>query len=82
MNLVTLYDGQVVDSSSEAWRAECEARAVLAMPTKADRLNYLNGWREFDGTLQSRVLQRRGPEAVEKLRALMLALWQAGRAAV
>lgn len=32
MNTVTLHDGQQVDSSSEAWRQECEARYVLAKP--------------------------------------------------
>lgn len=82
MNLVTLYDGRVVDSASEAWRAECEARAVLRMRDKNARLNYLNGWREFDGTHHKGVLGNRGQAAVDALRALMLVLWQAGRAAV
>ena len=32
MGKVTLHTGQLVDSDSEAWRAECEARTILAMP--------------------------------------------------
>lgn len=76
---MTLHDGREVDSASEAWRAECEARAVLRMPTKAARLNYLNGWREFDGRHHKGVLGNRGQAAVDALRALMLVLWQAER---
>ena len=38
---VTLRTGKVVCSSCEAWRLECEARHVLALPTRADRAEYL-----------------------------------------
>lgn len=31
MTMVTLHTGEQVDSASEAWRAECEARHILAM---------------------------------------------------
>ena len=31
MRKVTLHDGREVDSSSEEWRAECEARHILSM---------------------------------------------------
>ncbi len=34
-NMVTLATGEQVSSSSPAWLAECEARAVLAMPMPA-----------------------------------------------
>lgn len=56
MNPVTLYDGTIVDSSSEAWRAETEARAVLAMdlPKRAD---FLKG-----------VETKRGPDAARALK--------------
>lgn len=67
---VTLFDGTVVDSASEAWRAECEARRVLALPSRAHRLDYL-----------ARVEKRRGADSRAALEALGLALWQAMRAA-
>lgn len=38
---VTLYDGTVADSNSEAWRMECEARSILSLPTKSRRHEYL-----------------------------------------
>lgn len=67
--LVTLADGRQVDSGSEEWRAECEARRVLGMPTKAHRHAYLHA-----------VAKRRGQEARDALEAAVLALWRAGRA--
>lgn len=56
MGIVTLYDGRQVDSSSEEWRAECEARAVLAMELhkRADFLKSVEG--------------KRGPDATKALR--------------
>jgi hypothetical protein len=56
MGIVTLYDGRQVDSSSEDWRAETEARAILAM----------------DLTKRTEFLQlveaRRGAEATQALK--------------
>lgn len=57
--LVTLWDGQQVPSDSEAWRAECEARAVLAVPHEA-RANMLE-----------RIEQKRGAEAKARLKDCM-----------
>ena len=34
---VVLIDGSVVASDSEAWRHECEARAIAKLATLADR---------------------------------------------
>lgn len=68
-SLVTLIDGRQVDSGSEDWRAECEARRVLRMPTKAHRHAYLHA-----------VAKRRGQQAREALETAVLALWRAGRA--
>lgn len=67
---VTLFDGTVVDSASEAWRAECEARHVLRLPSRGRRLDYL-----------ARVEKKRGAEARAALEALGLALWGAMRQA-
>lgn len=38
---VTLIDGRVVHSTSEDWRAECEARAVAHMTTTQQRHEYV-----------------------------------------
>ena len=60
--LVTLRDGQVVNSSSEAWRLECEARHVLTLKNKAIK-EYLEG-----------VRAKRGIDASVSLRNEMIAL--------
>lgn len=65
--LVTLHDGRVVDTWSEEWRAECEARAVLRMRSKGDRYAWLNA-----------VENRRGKAARDALHARVLAIWRAG----
>jgi len=49
---------------SEAWRAECEARYVCKLKTKAERLEYLKG-----------VEQKRGIEGADKLREDVRRLW-------
>lgn len=66
MNPVTLHDGRQVDSSSEDWRAECEARTVLRMPGKPARRAYL-----------AAVEKRRGVEAADRLAGLIQAVWRA-----
>lgn len=52
MNPVTLSDGQIVDSSSEAWRAECEARYILSlsMPKRVEQLALITFKRGIDAT--------------------------------
>lgn len=65
---VTLHDGRSVSSYSEEWRAECEARAVLNMPTRMDRARYLG-----------LVARRRGPAAADAIRELGLKIWRAQR---
>ena len=57
---VTLRDGRVVSSSSEAWRLECEARAILK---RRDRKEYLE-----------KVREKRGVDAAVELRNEMLAI--------
>lgn len=39
--LKKLVDGRLVDSSSEEWRQECEARHAVNMPRLADRQAFL-----------------------------------------
>jgi len=65
---VELLDGTVVDSASDAWRAECEARAVLEMPTRRQRQEYL-----------ANVGKRRGQGEQQRLERIALALWDGGR---
>jgi hypothetical protein len=61
VNMVRLVDGNEVDSCSEAWRAECEARVIL-------------GWepiqqREFFEKIDAP--GKRGPGSSDKIKALM-----------
>lgn len=77
MRTVTLIDGTQVDNASEEWRHECEARAVLAMPSKRARQDFLYGrydpnWKKERGG----VLQIRGEAAVKRLEVTILTIWE------
>ena len=61
--IFTLLDGTNVDSTSEAWRHECEARHIARMPLEARR-EYLE-----------HVQKRRGESAAARLRDTLAALW-------
>lgn len=74
--LVTLHDGRVVDTWSEYYRHECEARAVLNMPTKGKRQDYLYGELDQYGKERGGVRGRRGDAEVKRLEATILALWE------
>lgn len=63
MKTYTTHDGRQVDGSSEDWRAECEARTILRMPT-SQRQNYLH-----------LVGKRRGEEAMRDLRNTVQTMW-------
>lgn len=65
---VKLIDGRVVDSWSDEWRLECEARHVLAMPSVQARRDYLAG-----------IQQRRGDKAYQELADLVRVIWQHNR---
>ncbi len=69
MSTVTLFDGRAVDSASEPWRQECEARHILAMPGVQARRDYLEA-----------VLKRRGAKHHQALADLVRALWTHNRA--
>jgi hypothetical protein len=66
---VKLADGREVLSDSQEWKDECEARHVLNLPTKAERLELLKG-----------IGKKRGTEAREALEARIMDLWRLGRA--
>lgn len=66
--LVTLIDGRQVDSYSEAWRAECEARHVLSIPNILARREYL-----------AAISKRRGEKAGKELADLVRAVWAHNR---
>lgn len=66
MTTVTLIDGREVDSASEDWRHETEARMVVDRPTLGERRAYLEV-----------VERRRGKAEADRLRATMNALWRA-----
>lgn len=58
-----------VDTYSEAWRHECEARWVANLPDLERRRNYLDG-----------VAKRRGQAAGDRLRIQVAEVWRARRA--
>ena len=64
--MVALHDGTMVPSDSEEWRHECEARAVMNMPTRIDRNRYI-----------MKVAKSRGDEAAHQLRETVQKLWPA-----
>jgi len=66
---VRLVDGSIAPGDCEEWRAECEARAVLAIRSKGARYHYLN-----------RVQERRGKEARDRLHSEALRVWRLSRA--
>lgn len=59
MTTVTLIDGREVDSASEEWRHETEARMVARMPSTAQRHDYI-----------AAVMHQRGRDAAQELKAL------------
>ena len=65
--LVTLADGRQVLSDSEDWRAECEARHILNMPTKAARHEQL-----------ALVEKHRGGAGRKELEDRIMELWRLG----
>jgi hypothetical protein len=64
--VVQLIDGSKVDSASEAWRHECEARAIAALPTLALRRAWLED-----------IERKRGKAEADRLRATMRQIWEA-----
>jgi len=65
MSTVTLIDGREVNSASEEWRHECEARAIAALPTLAQRRAWLDN-----------IQSKRGQAAADALRSTMAELWK------
>jgi len=61
---VTLVDGTKASSYSEEWREECEARSVMALPTLQRRQSHLY-----------RLEKTRGKATADRLRKVMLAIW-------
>ena len=61
----TLLDGREVPADSEEWRHECEARAIAALPTLADRRAWLEG-----------IEARRGKADADRLSETMRELWK------
>lgn len=61
----TLIDGRTVCHQCEDWRAECEARVVVNMPTLMQRRQYLE-----------LVEKKRGTEAANQLKRDVRSLWE------
>lgn len=71
----TLIDGRVVCTWCEEWRHECEARAVLDMPTLKQRRAFLYGTPDSFDRMRGGVAQLRGKDALKRLEATMLEIW-------
>ena len=65
---VKLIDGREVDSGSEPWRHECEARHIAKLPDQAARHDYL-----------AKVRERRGAAAGNALEELATKIYAAER---
>jgi hypothetical protein len=76
---VALIDGRMVSNYSDDWRAECEARHVLAMPSKYERREYLRGSEENGRVVKRGVFQVRGEAACLQLEAQVRKVWEARR---
>ena len=63
--MVTLHDDREVQSDSEEWRAECEARYLLARHSIDERR-----------ALLAAIEKRRGKAAREDLEQRALAIWR------
>jgi transcription elongation factor Elf1 len=61
---VTLHTGAVVCNTCEAWRHECEAKAIAALPDLAQRRAWLEA-----------VEKKRGKAATDNLRDTLRSLW-------
>ena len=69
--LVELVNGEIVTRDAEEWRAECLARHVLQLPSKAARVEWLV---EYE--------KRHGEAARVELQDVMRAVWNKGRSGV
>lgn len=69
MPTVTLIDGRRVDSASEPWRHECEARHIASLPTRQARRDWLDA-----------IGKRRGEAAMQTLEATVAHVFQTQRA--
>lgn len=65
MGTVTLIDDREVDSASEEWRHEAEARAIAALPTLGQRRAWLDN-----------IQSKRGKDEADRLRSTMVDLWK------
>lgn len=69
--------GQPVNTWSEEWQRECEARAVLKM-SKAECDAFFNGTKDENRkTIERGIIYLRGAKAAEDLRSLMQQLMDA-----
>ena len=74
---ISRLTGQPVNTWSEEWQHECEARAVLKM-SKQERDTFFNGRKDENGkTVDRGVISIRGLKAAEDLRTLMERLQEA-----
>jgi len=69
--------GQPVNTWSEEWRVETEARTILKM-SKDERDAFFNGRKDADGrTIDRGVIGIRGPKSAEQIKATVERLQEA-----
>ena len=65
----------MIDSYSEQWRRECEARFALSLPDKSDKRR--KGWQAVSKReYLNNVRNKRGQAAHDELRAEMVRIWK------
>ena len=75
---VQARDGLQLDTWSEAWRIECEARFALSLPDTPDRRK--KGWQAVSKRQYlAGVREKRGQQGHDVLRAEMLRIWKTER---
>jgi hypothetical protein len=77
-NPVRLVDGREVLSDSAEWRAECEARYILNLPSKLDRQRMLAKIEEKRGD-KNDTANIKGKLARRQIEQTIMALWRAAQ---
>ena len=67
----------MIDTYSEQWRMECEARFALSLPDKSDKRK--KGWQAISKReYLQRIREKRGQAAHDALRDEMVKQWKSG----
>ncbi len=79
--VVTLIDGRKVDTESEEYKHECEARFYLSLPLEQRREMLYGKWEKVPNTFnqvvrRGGIRKNRGEAEVKRLEVTMRAIWE------